>query len=48
MAEKDHPLTLRLPADLHDALVKRAEEEDRTVASLIRLAARRYLDRRTV
>ncbi len=39
----DVALTVRLPADLHDRLVQRAAKEDRTVASLLRMAAWAYL-----
>ena len=34
---------VRLPQDLRDALRARADLEDRSVASLMRLAARQYL-----
>jgi predicted transcriptional regulator len=36
-------LTVRLPKDVQDALRKRARDEERTVAGLIRLAIRQYL-----
>lgn len=41
---KDETLTLRLPADLHQALRSRADAEDRTISSVLRVAAMRYLD----
>lgn len=40
----DVALVVRLPRDLRDALKARAAEEDRSVASVLRLAARTYLD----
>lgn len=40
----DHNLTLRLPSRLYDELKARAEEDDRTVAWLLRRLAREYLD----
>jgi predicted transcriptional regulator len=42
--EKDRALTIRLPEDLHNQLQERAEAEERTIAGVLRLAARRYLD----
>lgn len=39
----DRSLTLRLPSDLWEALRDRAAAEDRSVSSLLRVAARRYL-----
>lgn len=36
-------LVVRLPRDLRDALKERAAAEDRSVASLLRRAARAYL-----
>lgn len=36
-------LVVRLPRDLRDELVQRAATEDRSVASLMRRAARAYL-----
>ncbi|WP_158282881.1 DUF3987 domain-containing protein [Nocardioides silvaticus] len=42
----DVALVVRLPHDLRDALKERAAAEDRSVASLIRVAARAYLNRR--
>lgn len=41
--DNDRALTLRLPAGLHDQLRERAEAEERTIAGLLRLAARHYL-----
>jgi len=43
-APKEAALVVRLPADLRAALQARAIAEDRSVASLLRLAARDYLD----
>lgn len=40
-------IVVRLPADLRDAVKARASVEDRSVASLLRLAAREYLHCRT-
>jgi hypothetical protein len=41
--DKDRALTIRLPAELHDQLRDRAAAEERTIAGVLRLAARRYL-----
>jgi predicted transcriptional regulator len=41
--EKDRALTIRLPEELHDQLKERADAEERTVAGILRLAARQYL-----
>jgi predicted transcriptional regulator len=43
MTDTGRALTIRLPEELHEELRERAEQEDRTIASLLRLAARRYL-----
>ena len=40
----DVALVVRLPHDLRDALKERAAVEDRSLASLMRIAARTYLD----
>jgi plasmid stability protein len=40
----DVALVVRLPHDLREALKERAAAEDRSVASLLRVAARTYLD----
>ena len=40
---EDVALVIRLPRDLRDALRQRAAAEDRSIASLMRLAARDYL-----
>ena len=40
----DVAIVVRLPHDLRDALKQRAAAEDRSVASLMRVAARTYLD----
>lgn len=37
-------IVVRLPLELRDALTERAAAEDRSVASLMRRAARAYLD----
>lgn len=37
-------LVVRLPHDLRDALKERAAAEDRSMASLMRLAARQYVE----
>lgn len=39
----DVAVVVRLPADLRDALKAAAASEERSVASLLRLAAREYL-----
>ncbi len=41
--EKDQALTVRLPRPLYDQLKAHADAEERTVAGLLRLLARRYL-----
>jgi predicted DNA-binding protein len=41
----DVAVVVRLPRELREALKQRAAEEDRSVASLLRLAARTYLDK---
>lgn len=46
--DNDHALTLRLPDALYQQLRARAEEEDRTVAWLLRRLARQYLDGKVV
>jgi hypothetical protein len=40
----DVALVVRLPHDLRDALKERAAAEDRSLASLLRMAARTYLE----
>ncbi|GAA5117284.1 hypothetical protein GCM10023339_27810 [Alloalcanivorax gelatiniphagus] len=40
----DVALVVRLPHDLRDALKARAAAEDRSVASVMRLAARQYVE----
>jgi plasmid stability protein len=42
--QNDVVLVVRLPHDLREALKERAAQEDRSVASLLRTAARAYLD----
>jgi predicted DNA-binding protein len=42
-ADNEHALTLRLPAELHEELKERAEREDRSIAGVLRMAARMYL-----
>jgi predicted DNA-binding protein len=39
----ERALTLRIPEDLHEELKQRAEEEERTIAGVLRIAARQYL-----
>lgn len=39
----DQPVNVRLPRDLHEAVLQRAEAEDRTMAQTIRVALRFYL-----
>lgn len=39
----DQPVNVRLPRDLHQALLDRAAQEDRTMAATIREACRHYL-----
>lgn len=41
--DKGYAITVRLPKELHDALKRRAVLTERTVAAIIRLAARHYL-----
>ncbi len=41
--DNDHALTIRLPQELYVQLRRRAQAEERTVASILRLLARRYL-----
>jgi hypothetical protein len=36
-------LVVRIPADLHAAVKERAEQEDRSMAAVIRVALRRYI-----
>lgn len=43
-AQNDVAVVVRLPRELRDALKVRASEEDRSVASLLRMAVRTYLD----
>lgn len=43
-AHNDVAIVVRLPHDLRDALKERAATEDRSVASLLRMAARTYLE----
>ena len=39
----DQPVNVRLPKELHEAVLTRAEAEDRTMAQTIRVALRYYL-----
>jgi hypothetical protein len=41
----DQPVNVRLPRDLHEAVLARAAAEDRTMAQTIRVALRFYLDK---
>lgn len=43
---KNQPMTLQIPVDLHARAKAAAEADDRSLASLIRLALREYLGRR--
>ena len=43
----DQPVNVRLPKELHEAVVSRAAEEDRTMAQTIRVALRYYLQHTT-
>jgi hypothetical protein len=40
----DVAIVVRLPRDLREALKERAAAEDRSVASVMRLAARQYVE----
>jgi hypothetical protein len=42
-SKNDRVLSLRLPADLHDDLRRRAQTEERTLTGLLRYIARKYL-----
>lgn len=39
----DQPVNVRLPRDLHQEVLDRADAEDRSMAQLIRVALRYYL-----
>lgn len=41
---EDQPVNVRLPRDLHEAVIARAKAEDRTMAQTIRVALRHYLN----
>jgi predicted HicB family RNase H-like nuclease len=43
----DQPVNVRLPRELHEAVLSRAEQEDRTMAQTIRVALRYYLSNTT-
>jgi hypothetical protein len=43
----DQPVNVRLPKDLHEAVLNRAAEDDRTMAQTIRVALRYYLKETT-
>lgn len=43
----DQPVNVRLPRDLHEAVLTRAQVEDRTMAQTIRVALRYYLQETT-
>jgi len=43
--QNDVAVVVRLPAELRDALKVAAAAEERSVASLLRLAARQYLNK---
>lgn len=40
---RDQPVNVRLPDDLHAAVIARAEADDRSLAATIRVALRYYL-----
>lgn len=40
----DQPVNVRLPRELHEAVLSRAQREDRTMAQTIRVALRYYLE----
>lgn len=44
-AEKFHQMIVRMPTDEHEALRRRAEAEDRTMAVVMRRAFREYDER---
>ena len=39
----DQPVNIRLPRELHEAVLDRSKAEDRTMAQTIRVALRYYL-----
>lgn len=41
--DQERALTLRLPEELHRELQERAEREERSIAGVLRMAARMYL-----
>lgn len=43
MADPFQAFNVRLPEDLHRAVIERAEAEDRSLSALIRVALRHYL-----
>lgn len=43
MSLSEHISTIRLPRELHEAAVERAEQTDRTLSGLIRAALKHYL-----
>jgi hypothetical protein len=43
----DQPVNVRLPRELHEAVLTRAAEDDRTMAQTIRVALRYYLQNTT-
>jgi len=47
MPTLDIAVLIRLPHELREALRERAESEDRSVASIMRQAARSYLENKT-
>jgi hypothetical protein len=40
----DQPVNVRLPRDLHEAVIARAQADDRTLAATIRVALRYWLE----
>jgi predicted DNA-binding protein len=39
----EQPINVRLPRELHEAVIERARVEDRTMAQTVRVAIRYYL-----
>lgn len=45
MHEDTRPLLVRMPASMHDAIARTAQQEDRTMAQVVREAVRAYTRR---
>lgn len=43
----DQPINVRLPRELHEAVLSRAKEDDRSLAQTVRVAIRYYLQETT-